>query len=83
MWRPHPLNRTALEFSRPDLHQEYLQIVEKYKAEGWGIYDDTVDFHRAIAISDAYYGDGGSTVPLYKATGKPMMMQNVEILYNK
>ena len=83
LWRPHPLNRTALEFSRPDLHQEYLQIVEKYKAEGWGIYDDTVDFHRAIAISDAYYGDGGSTVPLYKATGKPMMMQNVEILYNK
>lgn len=81
LWRPHPLNRTALEFSRPDLHQEYLQIVEDYKAEGWGIYDDTVDFHRAIAISDAYYGDGGSTVPLYKATGKPMMMQNVEILY--
>lgn len=80
LWRPHPLNRTALEFSRPDLHQEYLQIVENYKAEGWGIYDDTVDFHRAIAISDAYYGDGGSTVPLYKATGKPMMMQNVEIL---
>ncbi len=81
LWRPHPLNRTALEFSRPDLHQEYLQIVENYKAEGWGIYDDTVDFHRAIAISDAYYGDGGSTVPIYKATGKPMMMQNVEILY--
>lgn len=80
LWRPHPLNRTALEFSRPDLHQEYLKIVENYKSEGWGIYDDTVDFHRAIAISDAYYGDGGSTVPLYKATGKPMMMQDVEIL---
>ena len=81
LWRPHPLNRTALEFSRPDLHQEYSKIVENYKSEGWGIYDDTVDFHRAIAISDAYYGDGGSTVPLYKATGKPMMMQNVDILY--
>lgn len=80
LWRPHPLNRTALEFSRPDLHEEYLRIIENYKSEGWGIYDDTVDFHRAIAISDAYYGDGGSTVPLYKATGKPIMIQNVEIL---
>lgn len=80
LWRPHPLNRTALEFSRPDLHQEYLSIVENYKSEGWGIYDDTADFNRAIVISDAYYGDGGSAVPLYKATGKPIMLQNVEMV---
>jgi hypothetical protein len=51
----------------------------QYLAEGWGIYDDTADLDRAIAISDAYYGDGSSVVQLYQQTGKPVMIQNVEI----
>lgn len=46
---------------------------------GWGIYDDTPDIDRAIALSDAYYGDMSSVVELYKVTGKPIMIQNLEI----
>ena len=38
---------------------------------------------RAIAFSDAYYGDQSSVVELYKKTGKPIMIQNVDILQNK
>lgn len=81
LWRPHPLMKDTLESMLPDLVKEYQQIVEEYKEEGWGIYDDTPDLDRAIAISDAYYGDGSSVVQLCQKVGMPIMIQNVGILY--
>ena len=54
----------------------------EYKQAGWGIYDDTPELHRAIAYSDCYYGDGSSVVSLYKVTGKPVMIEDFELVYN-
>ena len=47
---------------------------------GWGIYDDTAELDRAVVLSDAYYGDKSSVVQVYQETGKPLMIQNVEVL---
>lgn len=80
LWRPHPLLKATIESMRPQLCEEYQKIVERYQAEGWGIYDDTADMDRALAISDAYYGDGSSIVHLCKEKGIPVMIQNMEIL---
>ena len=77
LWRPHPLIRATIESMRPELREEYEGIVDQYKEEGWGIYDDTTDVERAIALSDAYYGDWSSLVQLYEKTGKPMMIQDL------
>jgi len=79
LWRPHPLLLSTLYAMRPELYQEFCQMVQEYKEEAWGIYDDTADIERAIALSDAYYGDWSSVVTLYQATGKPMMIQNFEV----
>ncbi len=79
MWRPHPLIESTLTSMRPQLWKTYRAIRDRYLAEGWGIYDDTADLDRAIEVSDAYYGDGSSVVQLYQQTGKPVMIQNVEI----
>lgn len=79
LWRPHPLIKATIESMRPELWLEYITIVEQYREEGWGIYDDTADMDRAIVLSDAYYGDGSSLVQLYQKTGKPVMIQNVEM----
>ncbi len=79
LWRPHPLIKATVESMRPQLWIEYDRIVRKYIEEGWGIYDDTADVDRAIALSDAYYGDHSSVVQLYQQTGKPVMVQNVEM----
>lgn len=65
---------------RPELLEQYQEIVREYKAGDWGIYDDTPDLHRAIALSDAYYGDQSSLVELYQVTGKPIMLQDVELV---
>lgn len=79
LWRPHPLIEATLTSMRPELWEKYNQIVKSYRAEGWGIYDDSPELDRAIAISDAYYGDWSSVVWLYKQTGKPIMIQNCEV----
>ena len=80
LWRPHPLIRATIESMRPELWEKYQKLVKQYMAEGWGIYDDTPDMDRAVAISDGYYGDASSIVQLYEKTGKPIMIQDVDIL---
>ncbi len=80
LWRPHPLIESTMQSMRPEILRKYTAIKEQYIAEGWGIYDDTADVDRAVLLSDAYYGDGSSVVQLYQQTGKPVMIQNVDIL---
>lgn len=80
LWRPHPLIENTMKSMRPEFLESYQEIRDQYRKEAWGIYDDTADLDRAIAMSDAYYGDGSSVVQLYQQTGKPVMIQNVEVL---
>lgn len=83
LWRPHPLLDSTLESMRPALLEEYRNIVEEYKKDKTGIFDDTAELYRAITLSDAYYGDWSSVTELYKYTGKPIMIQNIEIIERK
>ena len=80
LWRPHPLIKATVESMRPQLWLEYDRLVRKYKEEGWGIYDDSSNVNRAIILSDAYYGAGSSVVQMYQQTGKPVMLQNVDVI---
>lgn len=80
LWRPHPLTEATIHSMRPQLWKEYEQIVREYRQGGWGIYDDTADMNRAIALSDAYYGNPSSIVQLYQKTGKPIMIQTVSVV---
>ncbi len=80
LWRPHPLNTAVYQSMRPQLLQEYLDIVGEFKSLGVGIYDDTPDLNRAIAISDAYYGDLSSLVIMCQCVGKPVMIQSADVI---
>lgn len=80
LWRPHPLSENTMKSMRPGLLERYLEIKNRYLEERWGIYDDTTDLDRAVVLSDAYYGDGSSVIQIYQKTGKPIMIQNIELL---
>jgi len=80
LWRPHPLIEATIKSMRMELWEEYKEIVDTYRAEGWGIYDDTADVDRAIALSDAYYGDPSSLVQMCRRAGKPIIIQKCESL---
>ncbi len=76
LWRPHPLIEATIASMRPRLWEGYQEIVRCYREEGWGIYDDTADLNRAVALADAYYGDGSSVVQLCQSVGMPVMIQS-------
>lgn len=79
LWRPHPLIRATIESMRPQLWAGYWEIVEQYREEGWGIYDDTADIDRAILISDAYYGSYSSVVQMCVEAGKKILIESIEL----
>lgn len=80
LWRPHPLMEATVRSMRPMLWKEYQSIVEQYRAEGYGIYDDSPDIDRAVVLCDAYYGDPSSVVQMCQKLEKPVMIQNVEVV---
>ncbi len=80
LWRPHPLIEATINSMRPLLWIDYQKMVEEYKTSEWGIYDDSSELDRAIALCDAYYGDHSSLVQLCLKAGRPVMLQGVEIL---
>jgi hypothetical protein len=74
------LIENTVKSMRPQLWEQYKALVDEYRKEGWGIYDDSSDMDRAVILSDGYYGDGSSVVQVYQQTGKPIMLQNVDIV---
>lgn len=78
-WRPHPLSEATYSSMRPLLLEEYTKLIHEYKLEGYGIYDDSADLHRALNLSSAFYGDATSLMPMYQCMPKPLMVQNEEL----
>ncbi|MCI8299981.1 MAG: hypothetical protein HFI69_06485 [Lachnospiraceae bacterium] len=77
LWRPHPLLLSTINSVRPQLRDAYLKLVQQFKEEGYGIFDETPDPNLAMALSDAYYGDWSSLLVTYRVTGKPVRVQDV------
>ena len=75
IWRPHPLMEESLRSMRAGFADKYRAIRDDYINEGWGIYDDTPDIERTIALSDVYIGDAGTSVTsLFGVAGKPVFL---------
>lgn len=79
LWRPHPLLKPTLQAMCGEAFQCFTAIEADYISGGWGIYDTSAELYRAITLADAYYGDWSSVVEIYQKTGKPVMIQDVEI----
>lgn len=81
LWRPHPLIEITLQTMRPALYKEYMQIKEKFAASGQGILDENGDPGVAVAVADAYIGEGTSSlVNYFGVLGKPILLTDWSIL---
>lgn len=77
LWRPHPLLESTFHSMRPMYKPVYDALRNEFINEGAGIYDDTPDIEMAIAHSDAYIGDAGTSVTsLFGVAGKPLFILN-------
>ena len=79
IWRPHPLLETMLEEQHPELVTPYIEWKKAMCTLPHVIYDDLPDLERAVALSDAYIGEGSSVVQLFAMFGKPIFYNDMMI----
>ena len=81
-WFPCILDNPNLSYLQkmvPQLLVDYRQMIEEFQKEDIGIFDDTGNMQRAVAMADAYFGDESDLLQLFKETGKAVMIQDYEI----
>ena len=86
LWRPHPLINATLTSMRPEAQIIYEQLKKYFIENNLGIYDDTSDIDKSIALSDVYIGDTKTSVTsLFGVAGKPtfFLNNNVNVLPTK
>ncbi|MDE7017596.1 MAG: hypothetical protein K2P65_08480, partial [Lachnospiraceae bacterium] len=77
LWRPHPLLESTFDSMRPKYRPIYDALKRYFLESDFGVYDDTADMMNAIALSDVYIGDAGtSVVSLFGIMGKPVFILN-------
>ena len=79
IWRPHPLLETMLGEQHPELVISYIEWKKAICTLSHVIYDETPDLERAVALSDAYIGEGSSVVQLFAMFGKPIFYNDMMI----
>lgn len=57
-----------------DTAKRYDTILKQYKAQAWGICDESSDKQRAVEFCTAYYGAKNSMVVKFQNLGKPVMI---------
>ncbi len=77
IWRPHPLLESTITSLRNDLSDKWKTLLRDFHQLKNGIFDDTPDLNRTVAIADAYIGEEeSSVVTLFTVMGKPVFVLN-------
>lgn len=80
LWRPHPLLDSTFDAMRKMYEPRYEALKKQFLDDGVGIYDTTSNIENAIALSDVYIGDMGTSVTsLFGVAGKPLFVLNNHI----
>ena len=80
VWRPHPLMEATLQSMRSQYVQRYRQLVQQFTQKKIGVFDQTADMDRTIALCDAYIGEStSSALDLFYVTGKPLFILDANI----
>lgn len=80
VWQESPLIRERLPRLAPDLWNDFKQLAESVRNDNWTICGLQEDPEKEVSFCDAYYGDWSSAVELFRQMGKPVMIQNPEIM---
>lgn len=83
LWRPHPLMESTLDAMRKEYRPIYDNLKRYFLQEVNGIYDNTPDIEKTIALCDVYIGDAGTSVTsLFGIVGKPVFVLNNNIIHS-
>lgn len=80
LWRPHPLLEQTFQSMRPRQYAKFERLKERFIAQDLGILDTSPSIEQAVALSDAYIGDSGTSVTaLFGVAGKPIFILDNQI----
>jgi len=75
LWRPHPLLESTFSSMRGMFKPLYDTLKKEFIEDRIGILDETPSIENAIALSDVYIGDAGTSVTsLFGVAGKPLFI---------
>lgn len=79
IWHAHHMTQNILEDRYPKLWNRYKDILDKFLADNYGIYEDREDYSQSIAIADAFYGDRDVIMHDFMQSGRPIMIMNADV----
>ncbi len=73
IFRPHPLLKTVISASLPELTSSYKEMMSQFQKLNIGVYDDSQPIENDIALCDAYMDNRqkSSVMDLVAVVGKP------------
>ena len=74
IWRPHPLMFSAVETRVPDSMKFLKELEQTIRESDYGVIDNSSDYTKAFACSDALVSTYSSLINEYMITGKPVMI---------
>lgn len=80
IWSPHPKLQEFTQQECPDIWNEFVKIVDEYKVAGWGEFEQEKSSRELAQLADAYYGDSQRLALEFQLVGKPVMIQDVELM---
>lgn len=79
VWHIDPMIFSCQEKLAPDLYSALQRLIQQFKQEHWGIFDESADEAKLVHLCNAYYGDASPLALVFERAGKPVMLQNVMI----
>ncbi len=77
LWHPDPAISSEKEIFDKQLMEHYNELVEEFRLNGWGIYDDHELTGMVLNDIDGAYGDTDPLLLKCMDIGKPVMLQDV------
>ena len=79
LWHVGADTPAVLESKYPELFDKFKVMFEKFNRMDLGMYVESDDLTKSVAVADAYFGDRDAIMYQVRKLGKPVMIQNVEI----
>ncbi|WP_338562400.1 CDP-glycerol glycerophosphotransferase family protein [Paraclostridium sordellii] len=79
IYRPHPLELTYVKSKAPECYQRYNELLEWSKSTENIVVDNTPSYYEAFKVSNALITDRSSVLIEYMATGKPVLIYDIDL----
>ncbi len=79
VWHPYSRTEEFLKLNNCEFIDDYLKIIDYFKTNDLGEYNEQDDYAELARTCDAYYGDYSDMIPYFQENNKPVMIQNINL----